>query len=58
MIKKKDMENLFGMMGKGTNEIGKKGIKMEKESSIFLILKFGKKEYGKMEKELNGLNNH
>ena len=51
MIKKKDMENLYGIMIKDIEEIGKMENKMEKENIFYLLKKFGKKVFGKMEKE-------
>jgi hypothetical protein len=54
-IKKKDMEFLNGMMEEYTKVIGKMENSMEKENFIILKNKNGKKENGKMEKELFGM---
>ena len=54
MIKKKDMVFSYGMMENNIKVIGKMENKMEKVNSFFLLNKNGKKDYGKMVKELNG----
>ena len=54
MIKKKAMENLNGMEEKNIKDIGKMGNNMGKEFCIILRIKLGEKEFGKMEKGLNG----
>ena len=55
MIKKKGMELLVGLTEGNIEGIGKMEDKMEKGSFIILKIKNGKKEYGKKEKEQNGL---
>ena len=55
IIKRKVMGDLNGMMGEYMKVVGKMGNKMEKESFIIIDKKDGKKESGKMGKELNGL---
>ena len=55
MIKKMGMGNLLLWMEKNTKENGKMENRMEKEKYIFLKIIFGKKVFGLMEKELNGL---
>ena len=52
MIKKKVMGNFSGLMEKGIEDSGKMENKMGKGSFIFLVKIRGKKEDGKMEKEL------
>ena len=49
------MELLVGLMEENIEGIGKMEDKMEKGSFIILKIKNGKKEYGKKEKEQNGL---
>ena len=55
MIKKKEKENIIGLMEGNIKEIGKMGSNMEKDFFICHQKIFGKKEFGIMEKELNGL---
>jgi hypothetical protein len=55
MIKKKDMENLNGMVEKNIKDIGKMESNMEKDYYIVSKIKIGEKEFGKMEKGLDGL---
>ena len=50
------MEYLLGMIEKNIKEIGRMVNSMEKGNFFFLLSKNGKKEFGKMEKELDGLN--
>ena len=52
MIKKMDLELFIGVMEKSIKDIGKMGNNMVKEKFIILKKIFGKKEFGKMEKEL------
>ena len=51
MIKKMAMENLFGMMEKDIKDFGKMENKMEKGRSFLQLIKFGKRVFGKKEKE-------
>lgn len=52
----KDINNIFiGLMVENTKAIGRMENNMEKESFLQPIKKHGRKEYGKMEKELDGL---
>ena len=44
-------------MEKNIKDIGKMGNNMEKDCYIVLKIKLGEKEYGKMEKGLNGSKN-
>jgi hypothetical protein len=55
-IKKMDMGCLNGMRGKNIKEIGKMENNMERDIYTVLKINLGEKAYGKMEKELNGLN--
>ena len=54
-IESKDMVYLNGLMVKFIKDIGKMESKMEKENFIFLRKKNGKVDFGKREKELNGI---
>ena len=56
MIKRRDMAFSYGMMENNIKAIGKTENKMERENSFFLLNKNGKRDYGKMVKELNGFN--
>ena len=49
------MENIIGMMEEFLEECGKMDYKMEKGKYMNLVKIKQKKEFGKMEKELNGL---
>ena len=49
-IKNMDMEYSNGRMGKNIKVIGKMGNKMEKGKIIILEKMFGRKDFGKMEK--------
>ena len=53
-IKKKDMGYLLGMMENNIKDFGKMENRMEKENSFFLLKIYGKKAFGKMEKESSG----
>ena len=55
MINKMDLDCLRGMMENNIGAIGKMGNRTEKENSFFLMKTFGEKEFGKKEKERNGL---
>ena len=57
MIKKMDMVFLNGQMEKNIKVSGKTESRMEKESFIIMILKYGENVWFKMEEELNGLMN-
>lgn len=53
MISERDMESLSGTMGEDTKETGRMESKMAKGPIFHLMEELGK-EFGRMEKELDG----